>query len=186
MKKIILASGSPRRKQILLLAHIDFEVIVRPIEEVYPDHYKAQEAAIHVAKNKAYAVKNFLKTREIIVAADTMVVLENIIIGKPANREDAIKTLCLLSGKTHEVITGVCIIDMENEFVFYETTHVEFKEITKDQIEFYVDTYKPFDKAGAYAIQEWIGVIGIKSITGDYYNVMGLPINRIFDILNMK
>ena len=184
MRKIILASGSPRRKQILELAGIDFEVVSIPIEESFPQGMEPSNAAIHIARNKAIEVKKELHDSSIIISADTMVVLQDKIIGKPADRFEAIETLKFLSGITHEVITGVCVLYNDQEITFYDRTFVEFKEISNDQIEFYVDTYKPFDKAGAYAIQEWLGVIGIKSIKGDYYNVMGLPINRLFDILN--
>ncbi|MGN6531766.1 MAG: Maf family nucleotide pyrophosphatase [Ginsengibacter sp.] len=184
MKKIILASGSPRRKQLLELAEIPFEVIVADTDESYPPELSFSETAKHIAENKAMTIQNKLQVQDnskaqTIVAADTVVVLENKIIGKPKNQEDAIAILSNLSGKIHKVITGVCILTKENKMLFSEETEVEFYRLSASQIEYYVQHYKPYDKAGAYAIQEWIGVIGIKSIKGDFYNVMGLPISRL-------
>ncbi|MEP6595546.1 MAG: Maf family nucleotide pyrophosphatase [Ginsengibacter sp.] len=183
MQKIILASQSPRRKQLLEWAEIPFEVISRETDESYPAGLLPQEVAIHIARNKALAVlhtdKDTPYTQTPILAADTIVVLNNEIIGKPVNRSDAIKILQKLSGKKHLVITGVIIIFNKKEVAFADNTEVEFHRLTNEQIEFYVDNYKPFDKAGAYAIQEWIGVVGIKSVNGDFYNVMGLPISRV-------
>ena len=182
MEEIILASGSPRRKQLLELAGIPFKVIVKETDETYPSGLSVSEIAIHIARNKALAVKNSSTISQTILAADTIVVIDSHILGKPTDRADAIRILHILSGKTHQVITGVCIFRGEDENTFHEITDVTFKHLSADQIEYYIDTFKPYDKAGAYAIQEWIGVIGITSIQGDYYNVMGLPINRIFDI----
>lgn len=184
MDKIILASGSPRRKQLLELADIPFEVIVCHTDETYPQSLSPFEAAIHIAQNKTMAVRESLFVKEntpypIIIGADTIVVLEDTIIGKPVDREDAIRILSLLSGKIHNVITGVCILSNTKKTVFAEDTSVEFYPLTTDQIEYYVDHYKPYDKAGAYAIQEWIGATAIKSIKGDFYNVMGLPVSRV-------
>ncbi|HEY5405483.1 MAG TPA: Maf family nucleotide pyrophosphatase [Ginsengibacter sp.] len=185
IEKIILASQSPRRSQLLQWAEIPFEVIVANTDESYPKHLKPEEIAAHIAYNKAIAVKNNLAGSitnakdYTILAADTIVVLNNVVIGKPANREDAIRILSALSGKIHLVITGVCILKDEKEIIFADETKVEFHELSPLQIEYYVDTYKPYDKAGAYAIQEWIGVTGIRSITGDFYNVMGLPVSRV-------
>jgi septum formation protein len=140
--------------------------------------------SIHIAKNKALAIKNSTKISIPILAADTIVVLQNEIINKPKNREDAIGILTKLSGKKHQVITGVVILHNEKEIAFADVTEVEFHTLTTSQLAFYVDKYKPYDKAGAYAIQEWIGVVGIKSINGDFYNVMGLPVSRVVDIIN--
>lgn len=182
MKKIILASGSPRRKQLLEWAEIPFEVMVANTGESYPENLSTEEAALHIATNKALAVqsKSFTNGEDCtIIAADTIVTLENKIIGKPTDREDAIKILSDLSGKTHQVITGVCILSSSKKIIFAEKTEVEFHELTHAQIEYYIDKYKPYDKAGAYAIQEWIGVIGVKSIKGDFYNVIGLPVSRV-------
>lgn len=190
MQKIILASQSPRRKQLLEWAEIPFEIIVKSTDESYPEGLAVEDIPIHIARQKAIEVKNSLiesgKTEvefETILAADTVVVLGNTIIGKPTDREDAIKILTTLSGRTHKVITGVVILHQKGETAFSDTTSVEFHTLTVEQIKFYVDKYKPYDKAGAYAIQEWIGVVGIKSINGDFYNVMGLPVSRVVEKL---
>jgi septum formation protein len=177
--KIILASQSPRRKQLLEWAEIDFEVIVKSTPEDYPNDLAIEEIPVHIARQKALAVKKELTDDCTIIAADTLVILNNKVIGKPTDRNDAIKILSELSNQKHLVITGVVIINNEKEISFADITEVWFHELTTEQIEFYVDKYKPFDKAGAYAIQEWIGVIGIKKISGDFYNVMGLPVSRV-------
>lgn len=184
MKKIILASQSPRRKQLLEWAEVPFEVIVKETDESYPPSLPVEEVAIHIARQKAVAVQQDVNHSAIILAADTLVVLNAKIMGKPGDREEAIFFLEELSGQKHKVITGVCILDNGNEIVFADSTDVEFHKLSKDQIIFYVDKYKPFDKAGAYAIQEWIGVVGIKSVQGDFYNVMGLPVSRVIKELN--
>jgi septum formation protein len=183
MQKIILASQSPRRKQLLEWAEIPFEIVVQETDESYPADLAVDEIAMHIARNKALAIQSTIKESIPILAADTIVVLEGRIIGKPKDREDAVKILSALSGKEHEVITGVVILTAEKEIAFAETTEVCFHELSLTQIEFYVDNYKPYDKAGAYAIQEWIGVVGIKTITGDFYNVMGLPVSRVVQAL---
>ena len=183
--KIILASKSPRRSQLLKWAEIKFDVVVAETDESYPTGLSPEEVAIHIASNKAMGIKSSLRydgtngKDYTILAADTIVVLDNKIIGKPSGREDAIRTLSMLSGRMHKVITGVCILTNEKKIVFAEQTEVEFFELLPGQIEYYIDNYKPYDKAGAYAIQEWIGVTGIKSINGDFYNVMGLPVSRV-------
>lgn len=179
MERIVLASGSPRRKQLLEWAEIGFEVIVRETAETYPPGLPVAAIPIHIARNKALAVKKELDPDAIILAADTVVVLGEEIIGKPRDRQDAIEILSRLAGVRHEVITGVVLIRGEKEIAFSDTTEVWFHELTRVQIEAYVDKYKPYDKAGAYAIQEWIGVVGIRSIRGDFYNVMGLPVSRV-------
>jgi len=179
MQKIILASQSPRRKQLLQWAEVPFDTIIKETDESYPLHLTPTDVAIHIAKNKALTIKLSEGDAVPILSADTIVVLNKKIIGKPADREDAIQILSNLSGEKHLVITGVCILFNQKEIVFADITEVEFHNLTMEQIIFYVDHYKPFDKAGAYAIQEWIGVIGIKSINGDFYNVMGLPVSRV-------
>lgn len=179
MKQIILASQSPRRKQLLEWAEIDFDVVVKETDESYPPDLSIEEVAVHIARNKALAVKKTMSDGKIILAADTIVVLNNEVIGKPRDRDDAIDILSRLSDHKHVVITGVVIMQKEKEIAFTDKTEVWFHALTKHQIEFYVDKYKPYDKAGAYAIQEWIGVTGIKSIHGDFYNVMGLPVSRV-------
>lgn len=184
MKKIILASQSPRRKQLLQWAEIPFEVIVKETDESYPQNISPADIAMHIAKNKALPIKDVKGDSVPILSADTIVVLENKIIGKPAGRNDAIKILAQLSGKTHSVITGVCILFNNKEIIFADTTQVQFHTLSDEQIIFYVDNYQPYDKAGAYAIQEWIGVVGIKSINGDFYNVMGLPVSKVVMELN--
>jgi septum formation protein len=179
MKKIILASQSPRRKQLLEWAEIPFEVKVKETDESFPPNLNVGEAAKYIARQKALAVQNELPSDSIILAADTMVVLKGRIINKPKDRDEAIRMLSDLSGNKHVVITGVVILRGEKEIAFTDKTDVHFHELTTVQIAFYVDKYKPYDKAGAYAIQEWIGVVGIKSVEGDFYNVMGLPISRV-------
>lgn len=183
MAKYILASQSPRRKQLLEWAEINFEVIVHPTDESFPAGLLPEQAALYIAQQKAIAVVEKTGSDHIIIAADTIVVLGEEIIGKPKDREDGIKILTKLSGAHHRVITGVCILQAGKEISFSDVTDVEFHLLTKEQIEFYIDKYQPYDKAGAYAIQEWIGVIGIKKITGDFYNVMGLPVSRVVQVL---
>lgn len=178
----ILASKSPRRKQLLELANIDFEIITEDTNEDFPKDITTADVPVYIAKKKAIAVFEIHPNRTII-ASDTVVVLENRIIGKPKDREDAIEILTSLSGKTHKVITGVVVINQDKIIEFSDTTNVSFHTLTKEQIEYYVDTFKPYDKAGAYAIQEWIGAIGIKSIEGCFYNVMGLPISKLVQYL---
>lgn len=163
-------------------AEVDFEVSVANTDETFPEHLAPRDAAIHIAKEKARVVQSRMQDKT-IVAADTIVVLNNEIIGKPVNREDAVIILEKLSGSHHQVITGVAIINGEKEVSFADVTDVEFHRLTRSQIEFYVDKYRPYDKAGAYAIQEWIGVVGIKRIRGDFYNVMGLPVSRVVQAL---
>lgn len=178
MNKIILASQSPRRKQLLEWAEIPFEIIVKETDEHFPPGIAPEEVAVYIARNKAVAVQQEA-TDKVVLAADTIVVLGNHIIGKPVHREDAVSMLLALSGEKHKVVTGVVLRKGDKEIAFADVTEVEFHEMTEAQIEFYVDKYKPYDKAGAYAIQEWIGVVGIKSIDGDFYNVMGLPVSRV-------
>ena len=185
MPSFILASQSPRRKTLLEWSEIPFEIIVSDIDESYPSSLAIEEVPVYIAKNKALAVKEIILStkpalvNQCIIAADTVVVLGQTIIGKPTNKQEAIESLLSLSGQTHKVITGVVLLHQGQEISFSETTLVEFHVLTAEQIEFYVDKYKPYDKAGGYAIQEWIGVVGIKKITGDFYNVMGLPVSKL-------
>lgn len=179
MDSIILASQSLRRKQLLQWAEIDFEVIVSATDESYPAEMAIEQVPVHIAKNKAIAVIEDVNAEKTILAADTIVVLDGMVIGKPKDKSDALRILSMLSGKKHLVITGVVIVNGEKEIAFADTTEVWFHNLTDAQIEFYVNKYQPYDKAGAYAIQEWIGVVGIKSINGDFYNVMGLPVSRV-------
>ena len=185
MHAFILASQSPRRKTLLEWAEIPFEIIVSDADESYPTSLAIEEVPAFIAKNKALAVKEMiLSTKpalvdQCIIAADTVVVFGQKIIGKPTNKQEAIDSLLALSSQTHKVITGVVLLHQGQEISFSETTLVEFHALTLEQIEFYVDKYQPYDKAGGYAIQEWIGVVGIKKITGDFYNVMGLPVSKL-------
>lgn len=179
MKPIVLASGSPRRKQLLEWAEIPFEVVVSNTDENFPPHLPVAEIPIYIARNKAIAVQNTISADALILAADTIVVLGDHLLGKPVHREEAISMLLALQGTQHDVITGVVIRQGDREIAFSDRTAVDFHALSESEIEHYVDTYKPYDKAGAYAIQEWIGVVGIKSVQGDFYNVMGLPVSRV-------
>jgi septum formation protein len=188
MRKIVLASLSPRRKQLLEWAELDFDILARETKEEYPGGIKKEEIPIYIARQKALEVQSLplyqrYEARLPILAADTIVILDGMVLGKPETREDAMNMLKSLSGKKHEVITGVVILENEKEIAFSDTTEVEFHAIGDEDIRYYVDKYNPLDKAGAYAIQEWIGVIGIKGVKGDFYNVMGLPVSRVLRVL---
>jgi len=187
MQKIILASQSPRRKQLLEWAEVPFEIIVQPTDEDFPPGMPVNDVPVFIARNKALAVRQQLAAEQQlpILAADTVVVLRDTIIGKPKDREDAIAILQSLSGQVHTVITGVVLLNGQQEVSFADATEVAFHQLTDEQIKYYVDHYKTYDKAGAYAIQEWIGVIGIKSVKGDFYNVMGLPVSRVVQELKI-
>jgi septum formation protein len=185
MNPIILASQSPRRKQLLEWAEIPFEVVVSNANEDFSADLSPSAVAEYIAKNKAMAVALANNSDKIILAADTIVVCNSEILGKPTSKAHAIETIKKLSGITHEVITGVAILSSHKELIFHESTFVSFHPISDADIEFYVDKYQPYDKAGAYAIQEWIGVVGIKEIKGDFYNVMGLPISRVAQELKL-
>ncbi len=181
---IVLASASPRRSQLLAELGIDFRVIVREIKEDYPAVLKGEEIAIHLSSLKADAFeKEFFTENTLLITADTIVCLEGKVLGKPASREEAISTLGQLSGKMHQVITGVSIRTIQKEVNFGVSTDVYFKELKDEEIIHYVDQYKPYDKAGAYGIQEWIGYIGIERIDGSFYNVMGLPVLKLYEEL---
>jgi septum formation protein len=179
--QFILASQSPRRKQILEWAAIPFTIVTKDVAEVYSNDMPVREVPAYLAsiKGKAVAVETDLNSH-VVISADTIVLFNNKIYGKPKDREDAIRILHELSGNTHEVITGVSIIWNNEQVIFDETTRVHFSPLTTAEIEFYVDTYKPYDKAGAYAIQEWIGVTTIQKVEGCFFNVMGLPMNRLY------
>lgn len=176
-KQIILASQSPRRKQLLEMAEIVFTIQAADIDETEPEGMPAEDVPEYLAKNKAAVIAE-RNPDAIIIAADTVVILNGEILGKPKDEEDAVSILKKLSGNMHRVVSGVCIQRNGQQESFSATTEVYFREITEEQIRHYVANYKPFDKAGAYAIQEWIGIIGIEKIVGDYYNVMGLPIGE--------
>lgn len=181
--KIILASKSPRRKQ--LLEQMGFEVVVDSvdIEETFPPNLDVEDVAEYLAIKKSKNYKKDVAEKSILVTSDTVVVVDNIILGKPKNVQDAKEFLRLLSSKTHKVITGCCLKTHNNKIKYFsEQTVVKFKELTEEEIDFYVNKYKPFDKAGAYGIQEWIGAIGIENIQGDYYNVVGFPCYKFFEL----
>lgn len=185
MTRFILASQSPRRKELLTTLGLDFEVVTSTSDETYPLDLNKSEVPAFIAKDKALNVIAALSADPTyindacIIAADTVVIFDDIIIGKPIDRQDAIHSLSKLAGNTHQVTTGVCIVYNDTTLVFSETTKVKFHALTQEQIEYYVDQYQPYDKAGGYAIQEWIGLVGIESIQGDFYNVMGLPVSKL-------
>ena len=176
--KIILASQSPRRKQLMEMAELEFEVLIADVDETNPPGMPASQVPEHLARKKADAVSLWVNDA-IVIAADTLVLLDDHILGKPRDAAHAIEILKQLSGRVHTVVTGVCIRKEQKEICFSTTTEVHFRKLSDEQIAHYVAQYKPFDKAGAYAIQEWIGVTGIEKINGDYYNVMGLPIGEV-------
>ncbi|HIF14409.1 MAG TPA: septum formation protein Maf [Bacteroidetes bacterium] len=180
MKKIILGSASPRRKELLKMLGLSFEVRPKDIDESYSDSIKGKDVALYLAEKKLRAFKDELKDNELIITADTIVCLENEILGKPQNAMDAKIMLSALSGKTHSVVTGCGLMSKDVTELFYEKTEVVFRELSDEEIDHYIANYKPYDKAGAYAIQEWIGMAAIEKINGCYYNVVGLPLSRLY------
>lgn len=177
--KVVLASNSPRRKELLAGLDLDYEIkVLCDIDESFPDYLQGEDIAIHVAKKKADAYH--LEDDTLLITADTIVLLEGKVYGKPKNEDDAKQMLRDLSGKTHAVATGVCITTKEKQQVFGVTSEVRFAKLQEDEIEYYVTKYKPLDKAGAYGVQEWIGYIAVEYISGSYYNIMGLPIQRLY------
>lgn len=182
--KLILASNSPRRKELLAGLGVPFEVrVLQDIDEHYPENLPVNEVARYIAKEKADAYRRIVAADELIITADTVVIVGDEILGKPMDEADAVRMLRLLSGRTHQVTTGVCLLTAEKERCFDVTTDVTFKTLTDEEIRYYVNRYRPFDKAGAYGIQEWIGYIGVTGLNGSYYNVMGLPVQRIYQEL---
>ena len=182
---IILASNSPRRRELLRGLDLDFEVRVLPgIAEDHPDGMMAEDIPVFISKEKASAYKDELETNDLLITADTMVILDGRALGKPADDDDARRMLHALSGKTHHVVTGVTISAKDKVRTFGVSTDVAFKPLSDEEIDYYVNHYHPLDKAGAYGIQEWIGFVGVTSIHGSYFNVMGLPVQRIWDELN--
>jgi septum formation protein len=181
--RIILGSGSPRRQQLLHQAELTFTVVTADIAENYPVDMPAYAVPEYIAQNKADAVRLKIDKDDLLITADTIVLLNNRIIGKPIDETDAIAMLAALSGQTHKVITGVNISNGEKCISFSDVTEVVFNEISTLQIKHYVHQYQPYDKAGAYAIQEWIGVVGIKAIEGCFYNVMGLPVSKVLSAM---
>lgn len=178
---IILASKSPRRKQLLGELGFSFTVKTLDVEEIFPDNISALEIPEYLAKLKAEPFKESLSENDLVITSDTIVCIDNTVLGKPKDYGHAVEMLNLLSGKAHQVITGVCIMTQNKTKIFSSTTNVYFKKLTNQEIAYYVNTYKPFDKAGAYGIQEWIGHIGVERIEGSYFNVMGLPVQRLYE-----
>ena len=181
---IILGSNSPRRRELLAGLDLDFEVKVIPgLEEHYPTTLQPEEIPVFLAKQKAAAYIPTLPEKTLLITADTIVWNRNEVIGKPKNREDAIQMLQSLSGHEHHVVTGVCLTTTEKQKAFSVISAVKFATLTDEEIGYYVDKYQPFDKAGAYGIQEWIGYVGVESINGSFYNVMGLPVQLLYQEL---
>jgi septum formation protein len=181
-RPIILASSSPRRHYLMKEAGFTFTVEKPDVDESFPKELPVDQVAKYLAAKKAEYFRPLIHD-EIIITADTVVVLADKILNKPEDRDEACRMLALLSGKTHLVITGVCIISKEKEESFDDTTEVTFVSLTKQEIEFYVDNYKPFDKAGAYGAQDWVGMVAIEKINGSYFNVMGLPVHKVYQHL---
>lgn len=186
--KVILASNSPRRKDLLAGLGVDYEVRTLPdVDETYPDTLKGADIPLFIAKEKANTYLNMMKPGELMITADTIVWLDEKVLGKPKDREDAMCMLRTMSGRTHEVFTGVCLTTTEWQRSFTAQTEVRFAELSEEEITYYVDTYKPMDKAGAYGVQEWIGFIGVENISGSYYNIMGLPVQRLYkELVQLK
>ncbi len=184
--KIILASASPRRKELLAGLDLDFEVkVLKGVSESYPESLRAEEVPQYISREKAAAYQ--VADDELLLTADTVVVVNNTILGKPHDAADARRMLRLISGRTHQVVTGVTLTTAKAQKTFGVTTDVTFRQLTDDEIDYYITHYRPFDKAGAYGIQEWIGYVGVTSIHGSYYNVMGLPVQRIYqEILEIE
>ena len=182
--KVILASNSPRRKELLAGLGVDYEVRTLPdVDESYPDTLQGADIPLYIAKEKADAYRNMLQPGELMITADTIVWLDGRVLGKPKDREDALCMLRDMSGRTHEVFTGVCITTTEWQRSFAAQTEVRFAELSEEEITYYGDKFQPMDKAGAYGVQEWIGFIGVENISGSYYNIMGLPVQRIYNEL---
>lgn len=180
--RFILASKSPRRQELLKQMGLDFRVVLKDVDESYPEGLNPAETALYIAEKKADAFSDFERD-EAIITADTIVCIEDTILGKPQNSEEAFEMLSLLSGRKHEVITGVCLRGHTRKRSFYERTEVYFNTLSHSEINYYIENYKPFDKAGAYGIQEWIGLTGINKIIGSYSNVVGLPTQRLYEEL---
>ena len=182
--KVILASNSPRRKELLGGLGIAYEVKAMPdVDESFPTDLESEEIPVYIAKKKVDAYKPIMQPDELIITADTIVWLDGIVMGKPKDAGEACEMLRRLSGRTHQVITGVCVTSIDKQVSFSTVTDVTFDELTEEEIEYYVTHFKPMDKAGSYGIQEWIGYVGVRSISGSYFNVVGLPIQRLYSEL---
>ncbi|WP_178988214.1 Maf-like protein [Winogradskyella schleiferi] len=181
---LILASASPRRHKFLKDMHLDFEIQLKPVEEIYPEHLKREEITDFLAQLKAEPFAKSLKQKDILITSDTIVWLDDKAIGKPKDEDDAFQMIKSLSNKTHEVVTSICFTLKSEQRIVNTITKVTFKTLTDDEISYYVNHFKPLDKAGAYGIQEWIGAIGITSVEGAYNNVVGLPTHLLYETLN--
>lgn len=182
--KVVLASNSPRRKELLGGLGIGYEVKTMPdIDESYPDGLCMEEVPVYIARSKADAYRPLMQPDELIITADTIVWLDGVVMGKPKDEEEACDMLRRLSGQTHQVVTGVCLTTIDRQQSFATVTDVTFDRLTEEEITHYVSRYQPMDKAGAYGIQEWIGYVGVRSIKGSYFNVVGLPIQRLYQEL---
>lgn len=179
--KVILASGSPRRRELMAGLGVNYEVRILPdVDESYPDTLQGEEIPLYIAKEKADAYIPMMQPDELIITADTIVWLDGKVLGKPRDREDALQMLRTMSGRTHKVFTGVCITTTDWQRSFTAQTEVRFATLSEDEIIYYIDNFKPMDKAGAYGVQEWIGFIGVENISGSYYNIMGLPVQKLY------
>lgn len=181
--KLVLASQSPRRRELLKGLDVEFSTCSVDADESFPLELKGADAVMYISEAKADAYKPLLEDKTIGITADTVVILNDKIIGKPKNEKDAFCMIKALSGNVHEVITAVCIFTKDKCVKFYSSTEVHFGKLTDEEINYYIEKYKPFDKAGSYGVQEWIGYIGIEKIVGSYFNVMGLPVKRLYDEL---
>lgn len=179
--KVILASNSPRRKELLAGLGVDYEVRTLPdVDESYPETLQGADIPLYIAKEKADAYVDMMQPGELMITADTIVWLDGKVLGKPRDREDALQMLRTMSGRTHEVFTGVCITTTDWQRSFTAQTEVRFATLSEEEIAYYVDNFQPMDKAGAYGVQEWIGFIGVENISGSYYNIMGLPVQKLY------
>lgn len=179
--KVILASNSPRRKELLAGLGVDYEVRTLPdVDESYPETLQGADIPLYIAKEKADAYVAMMQPGELMITADTIVWLDGKVLGKPQSREDALQMLRTMSGRTHEVFTGVCITTTDWQRSFTAQTEVRFATLSEEEIAYYVDNFQPMDKAGAYGVQEWIGFIGVENISGSYYNIMGLPVQKLY------
>ncbi len=178
-RPLVLASSSPRRQYLLKEAGFEFTIEKPEVDEIFPDDLPAEQVARYLAALKGEFFRPSLRD-QVVVTADTVVILQGRILNKPADRNAAIEMLSLLSGATHIVMTGVCILSKEKEVIFDDTTRVSFQDLTSDEVAYYVDHFKPYDKAGAYGAQDWIGMVAIRTIEGSYFNVMGLPVDKVY------
>ncbi len=181
--RLVLASASPRRQQLMQQAGFPFEVRIQSSEEHYPDTLLPEEVAPYLAAQKAEVLRETLAPDELLIAADTVVILGERVLGKPTDEAEAFEMLSALSGTTHEVVTGVCLLSQEKKVVFHDTTHVTFLALTPEEIRTYLAECQPYDKAGAYGVQEWVGMVAVSHLNGSFYNVMGLPLHALYQQL---